>query len=328
MILYHTDEITFAKGEFYTIQNMAGLPPLPPGRTLIGQGYNLFATGFPSGTPVLTGSISFQYLGNDVLVSGANEDDLGIYFWNDDDWTSDEWLPLDTVPDAYFNMASAPSEGPGVYALMTSIKIPLHRPGWNLVSYPAPETRTVTEALRSIAGSYTIVYGFVVTDTADPWRVYGVDAPPHVNRLHELRFGQGYWISATKAITWHIGGESQALVASDVQSMPGPPATYYGSVLAKQGITPAAGMTVTAWINGNPCGQGQTIKVGGEVVYSIHVFADDPGRIAGCGMPGRAVAFWVGGQAMSPIAAWDNNRLWELTLRPGWYVYLPRVLRH
>jgi hypothetical protein len=303
---------------------MAGLPSLPPGRTLIGQGYNLFATGFPT-TSVLTGSISFQYLGSDVLVAGADESDLSIYFWD-----GNKWNPLDTVLDTYFNMASAPSRGPGVYALMTSVKIRLYGPGWNLVSYPVRGTRAITEALRSISDTYSIVYGYVVTDTSDPWRVYGVDVDSYVNRLHRLRFGQGYWISVTKTITWYIGGDSdsKALAASDVQNMPGPPATYYGPLLAGQGFTPTAGVTMTAWVGRKLCGHGRTLEYGDEVVYSIHVFADVPGGTTGCGTPGRYVTFKVGSQAYAPAAAWNNRRLWELALRPAWCFYLPLVLRY
>jgi hypothetical protein len=324
MILYHTDEITFAVGEFYTIQSMAGLPSLPPGRTVVGQGYNLVATGFATDTAVLTGSISFQYAGNDVLLASANEDELSIYYWDGGDWRE-----LDTVVDSYFNMASAHSQGPGVYALLGSVKIALYGPGWNLVSYPVPGTRVVTEALRSIEGSYAIVYGYVTTDTADPWRVHGVGAPGYVNRLQELRFGQGYWISATETITWYVGGAEAQMAdsLSSLQSMESPPATYYGAVMAGQGFIPTAGQTVSAWVKGKRCGQGRTMEVDGEVVYSIHVFADGPGGAAGCGEPDRAVRFRVGVQAMWPAAAWDNRRLWELPLHPGARIYLPLILK-
>jgi hypothetical protein len=172
-----------------------------------------------------------------------------------------------------------------------------------------------------------------MTDTADPWRVHGVGTPSYVNRLHELRFGQGYWISATETITWYLAATPafEALAASGVlgaKSMESPPATYYGPLMAGSDFTPTPGMVVTARIEGHPCGQGRTMDDKGQVVYSIHVLADGPGGAAGCGEPGSKVTFWVGGQAMSPAATWDNNRLWELPLRPDWWVYLPLVLRH
>jgi hypothetical protein len=324
MIFFTENPIVFDEGEFFAVQTMAALPPLPPGRTLVGPGYSLVAS--PNVTRVLTGSISIQYLGNDVLIAGADESNLTIYFWDGDEWTA-----LDTVLDTYFNLASAPSQGEGVYTLMASVKIPLYGLGWNLVSYPIPGTRPITQALRSISGAYAIVYGYVVTDTTDPWRVHGVGAPSYVNRLHELRFGQGYWISVTEPITWYLGGTSETLAASDVQSpqnVQSPPATYYGPVLAGQGFTPTAEMAMTAWVNGNLCGQGQTMENDGQVVYSIHVLADGPGGATGCGAPGKDVTFWVGVQTMAPAAVWDNRQLWELALRPGWRVYLPLVLKH
>ncbi len=321
MIFFTENPSSFITGTFFAIQSMAGLPTLPPGRTLIGQGYNLVAS--PGTTLPITSSVSIQYLSNDVLAANAHEDDLTLYFWNDGNWTA-----LDTVLDTYFNLASAPSQGEGVYALMASIKIPLYGSGWNLVSYPVPGTRTITQALRSINGAYAIVYGYVVTDTSDPWRVHGVGAPSYVNRLHELRFGQGYWISVTEPITWYLGGTSETLAASDVQSVQSPPATYYGPILAGQGFTPTAEMAMTAWVNGTLCGQSQTMEVGGQVVYSIHVLADGPGGATGCGAPDKVVMFQVGSQTMAPAAVWDDKQLWELPLRPGWRVYLPLVLRH
>jgi hypothetical protein len=277
-------------------------------------------------TRVITGSITIQYLGSDVLAAGADENDLTLYFWDGHSWSE-----LDTVLDTYFNMASASSQGTGVYALMASVKIPLYGAGWNLVSYPLPGTRAITEALRSIEGSYGIVYGYVMTDTADPWRVHSVDVPAYVNRLHALQFGRGYWISATRAITWYLSGGPDLLAPRSVASSgttQSPPATYYGSLLAGQGFTPTAGMTLTAWIDGKLCGQSSTLEVGGEVVYSIHVSAGDPGGVTGCGELGKAVMFQVDSRSMAPAALWNNNRLWEHPLRPAWSAYLPVVVRH
>jgi hypothetical protein len=303
---------------------MAGLPPLPPGRTVVGQGYNLMAS--PNITRLITGSISIQYLGSDSLVAGVDEDDLSLYFWD-----GNQWAELDTVLDTAYNLASTPSQGPGVYALLASTRIPLLGAGWNLVSYPLPGSQPVTAALRSISGTYAIVYGYVVTDTADPWRVHGVGAPPYVNRLHRLQFGQGYWISVTRPITWYLGQDSDPPAAGDVQaaqSVESPPATFYGPLLAGQGFTPTAGMAMSARVGGKLCGQGRTVESGGEVVYSIHVSADGPGGTSGCGEPGMYVTFKVGSRAYGPAAAWDSNRLWEIALRPSWQVYLPLVMRH
>jgi hypothetical protein len=328
MILYHTNEITFAEGEFYTIQSMAGLPSPPPGRTLVGQGYNLVATGFPTETEVLTGSISFQYLGNDVLMAGADEEDLTIYFWN-----SHKWTELPTVLNTYFNMASAPSQGPGIYALMTSVRIRLYGPGWNNFAYSVRETQSVTEALLSISGYYTTVYGYEPEDPDDdPWKVYDVTVPDWVNDLKALEFSHGYWINVSRSITLHLGsgvGASQQSLINNLQfMMPLPPSTFYGPVLGGSDFTPAAGVKMTAWIDGRVCGQARMKKIDGRVVYAVDVLAETIASAPGCGAPGKRVTFRAGEQTLAPSAVWDNNRLWELALRRGCRAYLPLVLRN
>src|SRR5262249_5499634 len=116
MIFFTPNPAIFAVGDFYTIQGMAGLPPVPVGKTVIGQGYSLVAT---PGTPIITGSVSFQYLGDDVLVAQADENSLAVHFWDGSRWTA-----LPTVRDTYFNLASARSQGPGVYALMAGKTTP------------------------------------------------------------------------------------------------------------------------------------------------------------------------------------------------------------
>ena len=87
---------------------------LPAGKTTIGQGYSLVAS--PHVTQVISGSISFQYLGIDALVEGISEREeqqLVIYFWD-----GSRWRALDTVIDTTYNLASATSQGSGVYALL------------------------------------------------------------------------------------------------------------------------------------------------------------------------------------------------------------------
>ena len=64
MIFFTENPIVFKVGEFFAIQSMSGLPPLPPGRILVGQGYNLVASS--SLTRVITGSI---IIGSSLLVA-------------------------------------------------------------------------------------------------------------------------------------------------------------------------------------------------------------------------------------------------------------------
>jgi hypothetical protein len=109
-----------------------------------------------------------------------------------------------------------------------------------------------------------------------------------------------------------------------------PPDTYYGQVQGSDVFTPAVGMQVEAWIGSALCGQGTVKEYAGDLVYVVHVEADDgsaPG--AGCGQPGRTILFYVGGQAMAPTAAWNNSQLDELMLMPrdSYDLYLPIVFR-
>jgi hypothetical protein len=326
MIFFTENPIDFITGTFFTIQGMAGLPPLPLGRTLVGQGYNLVAS---PGVTLPFGSVSIQYLSNDVLVAGADEEDLTLYYWDGVSWTA-----LDTVLDTYFNLASAPSQGEGVYALMASVKIPLYGPGWNLFAYPVHATQPVSQALLSIQGFYTTVYGYEPTDVTDPWKVYDTSVPTYVNDLEALEFGKGYWINVSQAITLHMASSVFPMASDnpDAATMPLPPATFYGAVLPGSGFAPTPGMQVTAWISGNSCGRAETMAVGEQVVYAINVLAegdgeDDRGTAAGCGAPGRDVTFRVDSRLMVPRVAWDISRLWEVTLQPSWAVCLPLVVR-
>jgi len=310
MIFFTENPIVFEEGQFYTIQGMAGLPPLPPGRTVIGQGYSLVAT---PGTPVVTGSVSIQYLSNDVLNAGASEEQLTLYYY-----TGTTWSALPTIRDTYFNLATAPSQGAGLYALMSSIQIPLASAGWNLFAYPSQLTQPVPQALLSISGSYTTVYGYVVTDTLDPWKLYDVTIPPPfdqaVNDLKVLEYGHGYWINVSQAITIHL---SSAQAIEDLGVPASPPDTYYGQAASSMNFTPTAGMTVVARINGINCGQGTTASYQNQIVYVVDVLADDGVANAGCGQSGRVITFTVGGRAMTPTAAWDNSQLNELNLSPA-----------
>ncbi len=62
------------------MQGVASLPLLPPGKTAISQGYSIDAS--PNVTRPITGSVSFQYLSVDVLLEGADEEELRIHFWD------------------------------------------------------------------------------------------------------------------------------------------------------------------------------------------------------------------------------------------------------
>jgi hypothetical protein len=316
-VILYGPEFDFEEGEFLALQSASVLPSVPPWTTAVGQGYRLSAT--PNAPDLGRASISFGYLGAEV--PPGEEGWLRVYFW---DGTA--WQLLPTRLDADYNVASAAVQGPGLYALMSSLEIPLAGPGWNLFAYPVEGTRPITQALTSIDGFYSTVYGWD-PNPYNRWRLFDVTVPSWVNTLHELEFGQGYWITITQDITLYLKGHMDLGLTAEA-SMQTPPATYYGEVLAGSGFVPTAGMTVTAWIGGNLCGRSQLLDVDGQVMYAIHVSAEGPGDWVGCGLPGRRVTFYVGSQPMQPTTVWNNGRVWELSLSPERHVYLPLILKN
>lgn len=306
----------FDEGELIAFQAATVLPSVPVWATVVGRGYRLTAS---AGAPDLSGaSVSFYYAGGDV--PPGEENWLRIYFWN-----GATWRQLPTRLDVDDNFASAPAQGPGLYALMSSVEIPLYGPGWDLFAYPVQATPLVGQALTSIDRYYEIVYWYDGSDLADPWKVYapglGLIAP-WVNDLSTLRFGEAYWISLTQSITLYLNGGS-ASASDGALSFQSPPATFYGPVSPGLGFTPTTGMPVTAWIDGKLCGQGKTQQVNGVIVYSINVLADGPGGAQGCGALGRVVSFKVGMQLMWAGHQWNNDQVWSLPLKREYRVYLP-----
>ena len=67
------------------------------------------------------------------------------------------------------------------------------RRGWNLVSYPATQSREVTEALSSISGYYTTVFEYEAS-WSTPWRRFSMEMPSWGNTLTRLAPGYGYWV--------------------------------------------------------------------------------------------------------------------------------------
>ncbi len=312
-VTIYTPDPTIPDGEFLTIQAATGVPELPPGRAQIGQAYRIAATA--GITNLNESSISFQYIGQ--AVPAGMEEDITIYYWGEDEAS---WHALPTMLNTLDNFASARVQGTGLYALLTAFRVPLYAPGWNLFSYPLRSSRPVSEALVSISGYYTTVYGYEATDSTDPWKVYDVTVPDYVNDLAMLEFGHGYWVSVSQAITMYLREMERPVALSSAGLPPQVPATYYGEVLGG-----AAGEIVTAWVGDSLCGQAQTLEVDGRVVYALNVMAEAGGP-PGCGAPGRQVTFRVSSQVMVPTVAWDDSRLGEVVLSEAFRVYLPLSL--
>jgi hypothetical protein len=318
--IYFTENpIIFEEGDFFTIQTMAGLPEPPAGRTVIGSGYNLVAT---AGAPVTEGSVSVQYLGSAILQAGVNEEDLRLYYWD-----GAAWRELETRRDAYYNLVSAPSQGAGIYALMASTPLALSGPGWNMIGYPIRVAQPVREALRSIEGVYMRVYGYDVTDTADPWHVYdpAIDDPHWENDLLALEFGQGYWIYVTEATTLYLGTPPpEGTAALMMTGLPEPPATYYGTL---EGNAAQADADLEARIGAVVCGRSVVRVIDGQAGYQVDVASAS--EVAGCGEPGALVTFWVGDEQVG-VALWDRLRRIAVAADapdPMEYLYLPLVRR-
>ncbi|MBN2004490.1 MAG: VCBS repeat-containing protein [Anaerolineae bacterium] len=306
---------------FYTLQKATHLPQPLPWATVVGSGYYILQT--PNAVPLTgTASINFRYRRQDV--PAGEEAFLALYHW-----TGSQWVKLPTLRHPGYNEVTAPAQGPGLYALMSSLEIALPATGWNLASYPVQGTRPVTDALASIAGFYGLVYGYDATDTADPWKVYAPGGVPGwVNDLSTLHFGQGYWISATQPITWALKGATSTM-ARQLPTLITPPATYYGRVIAGPDFTPAAGMTVVASVEGRACAQATTQLYKGMIVYALNVgFTEATGA---CGAPGQTVTFTVNGQLMTATPAWQNDVHREVTLTTGpglRYAYLPLITKN
>jgi hypothetical protein len=288
---------------FLTVQASSAAPP--PWATLVGKAYRVAASG---AAPDLTEmSIAFSYLGSDV--PPGEEPWLRVYHWDGADWRQ-----LTTNLDKINNMASARVTGPGVYALMSSIEIPLYYPGWNSFGYPILGSRPVTEALISITGVYTTVdyYNPAPPDPLARWTNHDAYWPGELDTLHELEFGKSYLINVSEPVTLFLKGAPPLEIPAEPELFD-PPATYYGAVAAGMGFTPTVGMPVTAWIDGHLCGRSATQDVAGQPMVAINVVEDGPGVGSGCGEPGRSILFRVDGMPMTPGAVWDNSHTHQLT---------------
>ncbi len=303
----------------YTIQPATLLPNTPIWTTVVGRGYWLSAT---SNAPDLTqASIGFHYLGSEV--PAGEEGFLQLYFWDGATWTA-----LDTTLDTEDNFASAEVQGAGLYALMTTIGIQLNGPGFDTLGYPVRGSRSVTTALRSIDGLYTVVYAYDES-LPEKWLFYIPDAPS-VSTLQNFTFGESYWIYMVESATLFLKGASEAIGATS-RTLPNPPAILYGIVLPGSNVQFTGGLPVQAKINNITCGHGTTAEVAGQIVYAIIVHADDADLYHGCGTIGAEVQLYVETttETLTALVRWDNTRSQFVSLRSAssQSIYLPIITR-
>lgn len=305
---------------FVTLQETNRVPALPPGRTLVGQGYRLNASpNAPELTTEQGASISFGYLGDQVPAD--EEAFLRVYYYAEDDEMCHLdpaacWRQLDTALETDYNLASARAQGSGLYALMSSREIVL-QPGWNNIAYPVQSSQPVSTALASIADFYTVVYHYEAgaIDPEELWSVHGSPqtVPEWVSDLRQLDFGQGYMvhISATQPVALYLGGIEAALeIRTSATEFP-VPATYYAeSALALSSIK--------AYVDGNFCGAGvRVVSEESPFRYRIKVQNDDGADFDGCGASGRTVSFSVNDEPGVVLSLWDNTQVQALTLPNG-----------
>ncbi|MCO6450961.1 MAG: VCBS repeat-containing protein [Caldilineales bacterium] len=299
------------------LEALAAIPNLPQWLSPVGQAYRFVAQGDVDRT------IGFNYLRRDV--PDGYEHTLQIYYSPDEGQT---WSVLPSRLDTDENLVTAPADESGLYVSAASVDIPLVMPGWNLIAYPIPETRPITEALASIDGYYSTVYGFDNEFLARPWTVFDVEAPELANDLKEMKFGQGYWINVTAPVILKLAVPKAAAIGLPIEPIVAsqplmdaarltPPAVFYGQVELAQAPAASTPLEVQAMVGDTICGVGEAKHDGQSgLVYVVKVEADEPAS-PDCGAPGRKVMFTVDSQRMSACVPWDNTRTQNVTLQPA-----------
>ncbi|MCX6043694.1 MAG: hypothetical protein NT075_01170 [Chloroflexi bacterium] len=108
-------------GESIAWQSMPGTPPLPLGKSIIGQSYRLDA--YPTSL-VVSGTIHIQYEDVASLLQAArvgqnSASNVALYFWDGGSWRALDTTLITPVNAADgIKLASAPSQGVGVYAVL------------------------------------------------------------------------------------------------------------------------------------------------------------------------------------------------------------------
>jgi len=129
-----------------------------------------------------------------------------VWAYNASD-TTDHWKKYDpTTP--FGNDLTTMEPGNGYWIMMTSddtLNISRTMPaptdielwsGWNLIGYNSLNPQTITDALSSIDGNYSIIWAYNASDSTDHWKKYDPNTP-FGNDLANMEPGKGYWIMMT-----------------------------------------------------------------------------------------------------------------------------------
>lgn len=194
-VIIYGRELDRTTAGLFAFQGAARVPDPPAWATIVGRAYLLTAA--PGAPSLSRTSINLNYLGRQV--PPGEEEGVRVYYYDPLSTCKPEadpsacWQILPSSANTTLNVVTAPMRGPGIYAVMSAVQIVLPNNGWNNFGYSSRLERPVEEALRSIAGKYTLVYELDPTRSRDAWPFYN-PANPEGSTLKTLRPGRGYQI--------------------------------------------------------------------------------------------------------------------------------------
>lgn len=183
---------------FYVLQEaFSNIPdPLPADGTFtieLEAGWNLISLPLqPSDTSLDSALASIQGKYNSIWAYDA---------------PAKQWLSRVTDRPSFLSNLNEVKPGAGYWVMMNApsslsiqgerlaTSIPLDT-GWNLVGYDSLTTKTLAEALSSIAGSYESVWTYDAV--YGEWQSHSVDAQDSPNDLETMDPGKGYWINMSQ----------------------------------------------------------------------------------------------------------------------------------
>ncbi len=150
--------------------------------------------------------------------------------------------------------------------------------------------------MHGASGNVYDVYFLVQSQTINPGCGYPGAPVQLVVNGYVLRDAAPF-IATTNNVTTH----STTLV-------PLPKATFYGTVNTTLG-QPAAGTSVSAYINGTLCASGTVFHLTGQAHYTLQPVAASPAPYGKqyCGFQGAKVDFYIGNLKANGQGTWNNH---------------------
>jgi hypothetical protein len=150
-----------------------------------------------------------------VLNSLSGKYDL-VYAWDGAKPAGSNWEKFAPGGPSYANNMPVLDEKMGFWIRMThdatltiggnvptttTIPLSITGGGWNLVGYPSLTPWTLPGTLD---GHFTLIYAYHASETADPWKLFDIDAPVFVDDLLSLTAKWGYWIKVGTPYSWMV----------------------------------------------------------------------------------------------------------------------------